>query len=123
MKTSFFRLLCRIMCLSAICVSSVTWATAKNENSKKETAEAAPAKTYTITGRILDKDTNEPLAGVLLKVCGSGKSIYTDLDGNYTITEVVPGQCEVKVELISYETKVVKLTPVNNMSLNLTMSK
>ncbi|MDX1940982.1 MAG: TonB-dependent receptor [Saprospiraceae bacterium] len=40
----------------------------------------------TVTGRVLDATTNEPLAGATLIVKGSSQGTTTDVDGNFTIT-------------------------------------
>jgi len=39
-----------------------------------------------ITGRVLDADTNEPLAGVTVFVVGTNVGTTTDLDGRFTLT-------------------------------------
>jgi len=57
-------------------------------------------KTMTLTGKVVDKYTNEPLAGVLIK--NNNIQIYTDLDGNFTINNFEYGTY-INIELISYK--------------------
>ena len=44
-----------------------------------------------IKGRILDKETGEPLVGALVKVTGSAQGAVTDVDGNYTLKHIPAG--------------------------------
>ncbi|NQU33399.1 MAG: carboxypeptidase-like regulatory domain-containing protein [Bacteroidetes bacterium] len=63
--------------------------------------EKAPiAVTTTISGQILDKTTGEALAGV--KIEFEETVIYSDLDGNFEINNVVPGTHKINTSLISY---------------------
>ncbi|MEM8565729.1 MAG: TonB-dependent receptor [Bacteroidota bacterium] len=40
----------------------------------------------TITGRVIDQDTNEPLAGVVVLIQGSTNGTVTDADGRYSLS-------------------------------------
>ena len=114
--------ICFAVCLLLCGLVSAT----PNDNRKdhkKDAAEVQSVKTCVIKGRILDQKTSEPLAGVALKVTGSDRNIYTDLDGNYTISNVIPGKCEIKIDMISYEAKTVILNPDGNQTIDLCMSR
>ncbi len=63
--------------------------------------EKAPvATTTTISGQILDKATGEALAGVKIEL--EEIVVYSDLDGNFEINNVVPGNHKISTTLISY---------------------
>jgi len=57
-------------------------------------------ETNTLNGKVLDKYTNEPLVGVLVKY--NNLETYTDLDGKFIINNFKYGTY-INVELISYE--------------------
>ncbi|MFW5821342.1 MAG: carboxypeptidase-like regulatory domain-containing protein [Bacteroidota bacterium] len=56
-----------------------------------------------VTGQVLDMNTGEALAGVLIKVGEQGNPVYTDFDGKFGIKDITPGSYNVKASLISYE--------------------
>lgn len=72
------------------------------------------AATVSMEGTIVDADTQETLAGVSIKIIGTDLEVKTDLDGNFTISGLSPGEYNIEVSYISYkETKVV-LPLLNN---------
>ena len=69
--------------------------------------EETPASiaTTSISGQVIDKVTGEALAGVKIQLNNSDNTIvYTDLDGNFKLTNLTPGEHEIKSTLISYNT-------------------
>ena len=62
--------------------------------------------TTSVSGKVLDKSTGEALVGVKVTVNESGKSTYTDFDGNFTIDGVKPGMVQLSTSYISYKEKV-----------------
>ena len=50
-----------------------------------------------IKGRILDKETGEPLVGALVKVTGSAQGAVTDVDGNYTLKHIPAGTYTIEI--------------------------
>jgi hypothetical protein len=93
----------------------------------KEAAPAKKAETAVVTtiseirGMVFDKSTNETLAGASVLV--NGKKVYTDLDGNFTIPAGVTGNCELKISMISYEDKVVKVNLNSQTSLKIELNQ
>ena len=63
---------------------------------------AAVLQAENIKGRILDKQTGEPLVGALVKVAGSSQGAVTDADGNYLIKGIAPGIYTLEVTYIGY---------------------
>ncbi|MDR1678475.1 MAG: carboxypeptidase-like regulatory domain-containing protein [Prevotellaceae bacterium] len=67
----------------------------------------ANQKTVQLNGFVIDKENNEELVGAAIIV--DGKKYYSDLDGNFSITNLKPGKCQIKVEFISYEPVVIEM--------------
>ena len=70
------------------------------ENPKGTTA---PAATAGISGLVLDKISGEALGGVEITIAGTDQRFYTDFDGKFDITGLVPGSYDLIVSYISYE--------------------
>jgi uncharacterized surface anchored protein len=62
-----------------------------------------------VTGQVIDKNTGEALAGVLLRIEESGSTLYTDFEGGFEITDIYPGTYNINVSFISYQSEKVKL--------------
>lgn len=58
-----------------------------------------------IAGRITDADTGEPLIGVNVVVPGTASGAATNIDGEYQIPGLRPGEYNVRVSYIGFETK------------------
>lgn len=61
------------------------------------------AQTGSITGKIIDPDTNEPLIGVTVLVEGTNKGEITDLNGSFTILNVPVGPQTLRLKYVGYE--------------------
>ncbi len=64
---------------------------------------ALAATTGKIAGRIVDKDTGEPLPAVNVLVVGTTRGATTDLDGNYFILNIPPGIYSVRATILGYK--------------------
>lgn len=60
------------------------------------------AKTVTLSGKVIDKTNQETLAGALIRIEGTDFEAYTDFDGNFSISGLIPDTYKVKCSLISY---------------------
>ena len=97
--------------------------------SAKETAapETKPATVNTTTssnvvnGLVVDKLTNETLAGVV--VTSNGQKVYTDLEGNFEIKNLCDGKCQLKISLISYEDQVIEVDTNHTNSLRIMLNQ
>ena len=69
--------------------------------------EKVPVATTTISGQVIDKTTGEALAGVKIEL--EDTIIYTDLDGNFEISNIVPGNHKINTSLISYTSSSMEL--------------
>lgn len=64
----------------------------------------------TLKGRIIDKDSKEPIpfCNIIVEVAGAQKGGATsDFDGNYTIKPINPGTYDVKATYVGYKPKMV----------------
>jgi hypothetical protein len=64
---------------------------------------AALAQTESITGTITDKDTKQPLGGVIVRVVGTAYGTMSKDNGKYTILGVPPGTYFVRAERMGFE--------------------
>ncbi len=69
---------------------------------KKNEASAPTVHTVTVKGRVIDVNNREGLAGAEITVKTSGIKVFTDLDGNFEITGLTPGQYTLICSMISY---------------------
>ena len=81
-----------------------------------EANELATISTTSLAGVVLDNETGEALAGVAIRFEGSKETVYTDFDGNFKISNVVPGKYNVLSSYISYKDN--KLKDVNVSGVN-----
>ncbi len=71
--------------------------------------------TVQLTGFVVDDRNNETLAGATVYV--DGKRYYSDLDGNFSISDVKAGKCQIKVELISYQPVTIEIEVNKNANV------
>jgi hypothetical protein len=68
-----------------------------------------PKNVKKVSGQVIDKATGETLTGVKVFIAGTDKAAYSDFDGSFQIEYDVTKDTQISVELISYETKAVKI--------------
>ena len=68
---------------------------------------AVAQSTGKITGVITEAGTNETLPTVSVYLMGTSKGAATDLDGRYTITNVSPGEYNLKISFIGFKEVVI----------------
>jgi hypothetical protein len=61
-----------------------------------------------IQGKVTDKNTGEALPGVNVMILGTTLGAATDVNGEYFILQVTPGEYEVKASMIGYQQVVVR---------------
>lgn len=99
--------------IALVTVSSIAFAS----NDSKPEAKA-PVATSIMNGTVLDAATGEALVGAVVEVEGTDLKTYTDLNGEFTLKDVKVGECNLKVNYISYrEVKVnnIQLTEKSNL--------
>jgi TonB-dependent receptor len=67
------------------------------------------SQTSKISGKITDKDTNEPLIGTAVVLVGTSLGAASDMHGNYLIPNVTAGSYTLKVSYIGYKTITVNI--------------
>ena len=99
---------------------------ASNDKTDKKSENKLNNSTAAVTmlsGTIIDQITGEALAGVKVVIEQTNQVVYTDLDGNFVFQAVKPGQYNIDVNYISYETVSIKNvnveTPANSVKIGL----
>jgi hypothetical protein len=65
-----------------------------------------------VMGKIVHKETGEPLIGAVVLVEGTKLGAQADLDGNYLINNVPVGSHRLKVQAVGYATLIVEQVAV-----------
>ena len=68
-----------------------------------ENSKPAAKETTTIEGKVIDNLTGEALVGVSLKLSGSEKKTYSDLDGNFKFDAIPTGTYDIEIDYVSYK--------------------
>lgn len=74
---------------------------------------AGMAQTGRISGKVIDKQTGEPLIGANVIIVGSSFGAATNINGEYTINNVFAGNYTVKASFIGYQDVTVQSVVVN----------
>ena len=109
---------------TSMLLSVPVFAGANNENEVKTTTPVSAVndvKTVQLTGSVMDHKNNETLVGATVYV--DGKKYYSDLDGNFCISDIKPGKYQVKVEFISYKPAVVEVDVNKNEKVNIYLNQ
>ncbi|MEA3504737.1 MAG: carboxypeptidase-like regulatory domain-containing protein [Bacteroidota bacterium] len=97
-----------------ICLLSASLIFANNSDDNKKVKNEPPVVITQIQGSVLDVETGSALVGVKIKLEGSNESYYTDLDGNFFIEGLTPGNYNIIVSYVSYEENTLKDINVKN---------
>jgi hypothetical protein len=91
---------------------------------KKGPKTSGPSTQSTLSGVILDKDSNEKLAGVTIQLASTDQKIYSNSKGEFTLDGIEPGTYKVKVNCISYKEKevTVKIEKAQNEKLKILLN-
>ena len=82
------------------------------KEAEKEAVTFNPELNTALAGQVIDHITGEALVGVTIKVKGSERSFYTDLDGNFEIKGLMPGHYELELSYVSYQSSTLKKVEV-----------
>ena len=78
-----------------------------------------------LAGKIVDASNNEPLIGVNIILKGTYYGAATDVNGNFSIGNIVPGNYDIKISFIGYKTEEYtgfKIEAGKTVELNVKMS-
>ena len=73
--------------------------------SKKSPRTSGPSTQTSFSGVVIDKDSNEKLAGVTIQMPETDQKIYSNSKGEFTLDGIEPGTYKVKINCISYKDK------------------
>jgi hypothetical protein len=109
-----------MLCVFALVALLSANGSAANKSPKK----SAPASQSSISGVILDQDSNEKLAGVTIQLSATGQKIYTDSKGEFSLDGIQPGTYKVKLNCISYKDKevTVKVSKSKNETVKILLN-
>lgn len=74
-----------------------------------------------LRGMILDNQTKETLAGAV--ITANGQKVYSDLDGNFTLTNLCDDKCQIKISMISYEDQTLLVDLKNENALQIKLQQ
>ena len=97
----------KVLFISVISIMFFSLTVSAKKNINPETKTEAIDQTRIVKGLVFDKLTKETLAGAV--ITANGQKIYTDLDGNFAITNLCGDKCQLKVSLISYVDKTIEI--------------
>jgi len=61
-----------------------------------------PGSSKLISGKVIDKQTGEALAGVKVHIKGTDTYCYSDLDGNFSLLVNAKPATEISIDLVGY---------------------
>jgi len=97
-----FRIILLIACFTVFNISMVK-AHKEKEPVKDKKENNNNEANYSISGKIIDFETGETLAGVQVAILELGISFYSDLDGCFKIINIDKGTYTFATQYISYE--------------------
>lgn len=83
-------------------------------------------QTGILSGKITDEDTKDVLIGATIQLVGTYIGASCDIDGNYAIKEIKPGDYSVKISFIGYSDKIfngikIEANKTTNLNTQLTL--
>jgi len=91
------------------------------ESASPEAKVTVLEESNTLKGFVADKTTQETLAGAI--ITANGQKVYTDLDGNFSLSNLCGGKCQLKVSLISYKDQTIEINTNNVQSLQIKLEQ
>ena len=104
----------------SLCTAVFAAGKASPDATAKKAIPMVAASTDFITGKVVDKNTNEALAGAVV-VCDNQKA-YTDLDGNFKVLKTKKAS-ELEVCFISYSTLTLKLNELQDGCVSISLKQ
>lgn len=91
------------------------------ENAAPEAKVEIQSQSNVLKGMVFDKSTNETLAGAI--ITANGNKVYTDLDGNFAISNVCGDKCQLKISLISYKDQTLEIDTRNTHNVQIKLQQ
>ena len=89
-------------------------------------ANLAYAQTGVLKGKVIDRKTKETVIGATVSIVGTYYAVPTDVNGNYTINNIKPGDYSVKIVYLGYKEQLnngIKITNGSTTTLNVQLSE
>jgi hypothetical protein len=92
--------------------------------SKKDGKASNSSNQSSISGVVIDKSSNEKLAGVTIHLDATDQKIYSNAKGEFNLEGIEPGTYKVKINCISYKEQEVsvKITKAQNEKLKILLN-
>lgn len=107
------------LAIASLMISTINVSAA--DNKAPETKTEVLEQSNVLNGMVSDKLTNETLAGAV--ITANGHKVYTDLDGNFKISDLCGDKCLLKVSLISYEDQTIEIDTRNTKSVKIKLQQ
>ena len=101
----------KVLFISFVSIMFFSMSISAKKNQVVETKAETIDQNRILKGLVFDKLTKETLAGAV--ITANGKKIYTDLDGNFAVSNLCGDKCQIKVSLISYVDKTIEIDTNN----------
>jgi hypothetical protein len=111
----------RVLFIAVIAISLISLKISAKNNASTEAKTEVLEQSNVLKGIVSDKLTKETLAGAI--ITANGQKVYTDLDGNFSITNLCGGKCQVKISLISYKDQILDINTSNQQSLQVNLEQ
>ncbi len=112
----------RMLFVSIISIMMFTVnASAKGSAASTEAKSEIQSNSNVVNGLIFDKLTKETLAGAT--ITANGQKVYSDLDGNFSISNLCDGKCHLKISLISYVDQTIEIDTQHAGNLNIKLQQ
>ena len=114
-----------ILVLIAAVLLSIN-ASAADDNKEDKTAKSnntevaySSIQTVDVKGSVIDGKSRESLAGAAIFI--DGTKYYSDLEGNFAISNLKPGKHTLRVELISYQPAEMEIYLKKGQKINISL--
>lgn len=97
-----------IVIVLAVSISAIATPEKETEKAAGKTEQPAANTAVVLTGKVVDINTGESLVGAEITVEGQNLKVFTDLDGNFRIENLTPGNYNLVCSLISYKKSLVE---------------
>ncbi|MDI9592174.1 MAG: carboxypeptidase-like regulatory domain-containing protein [Bacteroidaceae bacterium] len=93
----------------------------ESKTTKSNNTEVAYSsiQTVDVKGSVIDGKSRESLAGAAIFI--DGTKYYSDLEGNFAISNLKPGKHTLRVELISYQLEELEVNLEKNQKIDISL--
>ncbi|MDR1556245.1 MAG: carboxypeptidase-like regulatory domain-containing protein [Tannerellaceae bacterium] len=92
-----------------------------SDDKDKDTAGGQPVASYSLKGRIYDPICREAISGATVTV--DGIKYYSDLTGNFLVSELNKGRHTVSVDFISYQSRTMEIDMDTSQELTIELKQ